>query len=138
MDFRIAERREQLERQDKREKEAPYRSFVRINLDKDIFKAFSEVTTDPAMRILLFIVEHMDKLNALVCSYKVFEDALGISQATVARAIKTLKDKGMIYVMKSGSSNVYIMNDEVAWKSWGSNKKYCKFPANVILSKNDQ
>ena len=32
-----------------------------------------------------------------------------------------------------GTSNVYIINQEVAWVSW-DNKKYCKFNGNMPIS----
>ena len=115
-----------------------YRKFVQFNLNGNSFEAFSSVTSDPNMRVMLFIIEHMDSYNALVCSYKVLEEALGISQATIARSIKFLKDRGMIYVRKTGVANVYTLNPEIAWKSWGRNKQYCKFPADVMLSRNEQ
>lgn len=115
-----------------------YRKWVQFNLSGKNFENVANLTEDPNMRVFFFIVAHMDGYNALVCSYKVIEEALGISQATVARSIKFLKDKGMIYVRKSGTSNVYTLNPEIAWKSWGSNKKYCKFPASILLSKGEQ
>ena len=88
--------------------------------------------------MLLFIFDHMDKYNAVVCSYKVFQEALGVGQATIARAIKYLKDNGFLYVYKSGSSNVYVANNDLVWNSWGTNIEYCEFPANIVLSKSEQ
>jgi len=43
-----------------------------------------------------------------------------------------------IAVLKSGTSNVYAINDSIAWNSWGTNVKYSKFPANVVLSIEEQ
>ena len=77
----------------------------------------------------------MDKYNAVVCSYKVFQEALGIGQATVARSVKYLKDNGFLYIYKSGTSNVYVANKNLVWNSWGNNQEYCEFPANIVLSK---
>ena len=87
-----------------------------------------------ASGILNFIMEHMDYKNALVCSYQVFIDYFEISQPTVARAIKLLKDNGFIDVLKSGTSNVYIVNNQVAWTSWKNEKKFCKFEGNMLIS----
>lgn len=87
-----------------------------------------------ASNILNFIMEHMDHQNALMCSYKVFEDYFGFSTSTVTRNIKLLKDNGFIDILKSGTSNVYIVNKEVAWSSWDNQKKYCKFSGNVLIS----
>ena len=87
-----------------------------------------------ASSILNFIMEHMDNKNALCCSYQVFIDYFDISKDTVRRSIKLLKDNGFIDVLKSGTSNVYIVNDEVAWTSWENQKKYCKFQGNILIS----
>lgn len=87
-----------------------------------------------ASNIFNFILEHMDYNNALMCSYQVFMDYFEISKPTVTRAIKLLKDNGFIDVLKSGTSNVYIVNQEIAWSSWDNQKKYCKFNGNVLIS----
>lgn len=87
-----------------------------------------------ASNIFNFILEHMDYNNALMCSYQVFMDYFEISKPTVTRAIKLLKDNGFIDVLKSGTSNVYIVNQEIAWSSWDNQKKYCKFNGNILIS----
>lgn len=87
--------------------------------------------------IFNFIVEHMDHANALVCSYQVFMDYFDISSETVRRAIKFLKTNGFISVLKTGTSNVYIVNTEIAWTSSEDKKQYCKFQGNVLVSVNE-
>jgi hypothetical protein len=87
-----------------------------------------------ASSILNFIIEHMDYKNALLCSYSVLEDYFTVSNSTVKRAIKLLKDNGFIDILKSGTSNVYIVNNEIAWTSWDNQKKYCKFEGNILIS----
>jgi Fe2+ or Zn2+ uptake regulation protein len=87
-----------------------------------------------ASNILSFIMEHMDYQNTLMCSYQVFMDYFNISSDTVRRCVKLLKDNGFIDILKSGTSNVYIVNHEVAWCSWDNQKKYCKFSGNVLVS----
>lgn len=90
-----------------------------------------------ASSILNFIMEHMDYENALCCSYQVFMDYFDISKATVARAIKLLKENGFIDVLKSGTSNVYIVNYEIAWSSYDNQKQYCQFKGNIIVSRKE-
>lgn len=87
-----------------------------------------------ALEMFLFILEHMDHTNALGCSYAVFEDALGKSKPTITRAIKVLKDNGFVDILKMGTSNVYIINQDIAWSSWDNRKKYCKFNGNMLIS----
>lgn len=119
-------------------RKSPYDDFIQLNNNK-IGSLIDLVDKNPqAMKVLLFIIQNMDGYNALVCSYAVLEERFGISHATVWRHIKYLKEHGYIYAQKTGSSNVYILSPELAWKSWGANIKYCKFPANVILSYNEQ
>lgn len=135
------ERKTELEKQDKaeedqrkREKQSPYRNWYQFNLDHNRDMIWLARHAPKAHLILLFLLEQMDGYNAVMCSYQVFCDALDIGRTTASQAVKTLKEKGFIAVLKSGTSNVYIVNNDLAWKSWGKNKQYCKFPANVILS----
>jgi Fe2+ or Zn2+ uptake regulation protein len=125
----------------KKKKEAhksPYKDFIQLN-NRTVGSLIDLVDKNPqAMKVLLFIIQNMDGYNALVCSYAVLQERFGISHATVWRHIKYLKEHGYIYAQKTGSSNVYILSPELAWKSWGANLKYCKFPTNVILSYNEQ
>lgn len=87
-----------------------------------------------ALDVFLFIIEHMDDRNALACSYAVLEEALGKSKPTITRAIKCLKENGFVGVLKMGTSNVYVVNHEVAWTSKGNLKKYCKFNGNILIT----
>ena len=90
-----------------------------------------------ASSILLFIMEHMDNKNALLCSYDVLEDYFEVSRTTIYRAVKLLQDEGFISVLKSGTSNVYIVNPNVAWTSWSNQKEYAKFDGNILISKKE-
>lgn len=91
-----------------------------------------------AFKILLFLLDHMDKYNAVMCSYTVIQEALGMGRTTASTAVKLLKEHGFIAVLKSGTSNVYVVNNDLAWNSWGNNVQYCEFPANVIISASEQ
>lgn len=135
-DLRAQERAEQEEL--KRERKSPFKAFYQVNKDHSEDLMWLVKTNPNAYRILLFLFDHMDKYNAVMCSYQVFQESLEISRATASRAVKLLKDKGFIAIMKSGTSNVYIANPDLVWNSWGNNMQYCEFPANVILSASEQ
>jgi hypothetical protein len=65
--------------------------------------------------------------------------ALGVSEASVSRAIKTLIDKKLIEKFQSGGSNVFVLNPEVVWSAWKTGKSHCLFGnAKVLISKNEQ
>jgi DNA-binding PadR family transcriptional regulator len=90
-----------------------------------------------ASTILFFILEHMDNKNALACSYSIFEDYFEKSRMTIYRAIKTLQDNGFIDVLKMGTSNVYIVNEDLAWTDKNTKKKFAKYDGKILVSKKE-
>lgn len=135
-DLRDLERKEQ--EQIAKTRKSPFSSFYQVNKDNSEYLRSCLKENPKALELLFFIFDHMDKYNAVICSYKVFQEALGMGQATVARAIKYLKEHGFLYVYKTGTSNVYVANKDLVWNSWGNNVEYCEFPANIVLSKSEQ
>lgn len=132
-------REKELEEQDEkeeedREKAKKNNNFVMIYRDHMPEVRWLMKKSGIASGILNFIMEHMDNKNALLCSHQIFIDYFDISYATVARAIKLLRDNGFVDVLKSGTSNVYIVNTAVAWTSWENSKKYCKFSGKMLIS----
>ena len=120
----------------KREKKSPYSDFAQLNREKipHLDRACRDNPT--AVRILLFIMQHMNHCNVLLCPYRVFEEYLGLSQATVARGLRYLREKGFISVEKKpGIGNTYILNDELAWTSSLANRlKNSRFPGKTGLT----
>ena len=136
MDLIAKEQEEQEEL--KRQKKSPFARFYQVNKDNSEYLRSCLKENPKALQVLFFIFDHMYKYNAVVCSYKVFQDALDMGQATVARSIKYLKEHGFLYVYKTGSSNVYVANKDLVWNSWGNNREYCEFPANIVLTASEQ
>lgn len=135
-DLKTQERTEQEELN--RERKSPYKNWFQLNADhsEDLMWLLNKYPN--SFKILLFLIDHMDKYNAVMCSYQVLEEYFGVTRQTLSSAVKVLKEHGFIYVYKSGTSNVYITNPDIAWKSWGNNMQYCEFPANIILSASEQ
>ena len=132
-----AQEQEELEEL-KQQRKSPFRAFYQINKEHSEDLMWLVKENPNAYRILLFLLDHMDKYNAVMCSYIVIQEALGMSRATASRAVKLLKEHGFIAILKSGTSNVYVVNNDLAWNSWGNNVQYCEFPANVIISASEQ
>ena len=63
---------------------------------------------------------------------------LGYSRQTLSTAVALLKEHKYIDVKKSGTSNVYLINKELYWKSWGKNHQYAEFGAKIIISETEQ
>jgi len=90
-----------------------------------------------ANNLLFFILEHMDNRNALACSYTVFEDYFEKSRSTIYRSLKVLEENGFIDVLKMGTSNVYLVNENLAWTDKNTSKKYSKYDGKILVSKKD-
>lgn len=138
---RAAELEEQNRRialEKKVEQSSPFSHFYQGNKSNARFLRSCLRENPKACELLLFLCEHMDQYNAVMCSHMVFQEVLGISRTTAFRCVNYLKDHGFIHVYKSGTSNVYVANDNLVWNSWGNNRKYCEFPANIVLSASEQ
>jgi hypothetical protein len=91
-----------------------------------------------AAKIFLWLTKHMDKRGALVVSQQALADALGLHRNTVGNCTSYLKEKKALAVFKSGSTNVYAVNAQIAWKSDVPSKEYAWFDAKVYISKAEQ
>lgn len=143
--YNFKERKLQIDTEIEKEKEerenakkSKYSRWSQYNLDhtKEMILLASKYPKSHA--ILLFLIDNADNYNSVMCSYQIFQDLLNISKDTVRLAIKVLKEKNLIHVYKSGTSNVYCVNPDLYWKSWGDKVSYCKFPTNVIISFDEQ
>ena len=122
----------------RQEKNTPFNRWTQFNNDHTREMMWLALKHPKAHAILYFLVDQMDQYNAVMCSYAVLQEMLDVSKETIRVNIKILKEHGYIAVLKSGSSNVYAINDCVFWKSWGNNKIYSKFPASVVLALSEQ
>lgn len=134
----IAYEEQQEQEQAVKERKSPFARFYQVNKDNSNYLRSCLRENPKALEMLFFLFDHMDKYNAVVCSYKVFQEALGFSTRSITRCIAYLKEHGFIAIAKSGTTNVYIANNDLVWNSWGNNMKYCEFPANVVLSSSEQ
>lgn len=130
------EKREQ--EQLKREKNSPFNSFIQMN--KKTYKLEDKLMGENplAYRIWRFLANNMDSYNAVIVSQEVLTEIFEVSKTTIWRALKLLREDNYIKVYRTGGSNIYALNDDMVWNSWGTNKKYSKFSANVIISENEQ
>lgn len=114
--------------------------------DKDFVKVFRNHIDDiaklarengKAYDLFMLLIKHMDGTNALCVSNKALQELLNCSKPTVCKAVNYLRENGWVCILKSGTSNVYIVNPEVAWTSYGNQKSYCQFQSNVLLSSSE-
>lgn len=81
-----------------------------------------------AFRLFIFLINHMDKYNCVVCSRTVFEKALGTSRSTTYKHLKYLQDLNILYTKPDGKHTQYVVNPNIIWRSKKSNLKQCPFP----------
>lgn len=119
-------------------RKSSYERWAQFNLKKvsTLNKLIKENPT--SARVFLTMIDKMDNRNAIVISMKALSEILLLSRSTLHRSIQFLKENGLIKIYKSGSSNVYAVNDDIVWKSYATNRKFSAFDAKVILSKDEQ
>jgi hypothetical protein len=109
-----------------------------------VFRQSMPATRDLAIKepkafaLLWFLIEQMDRENALIISKETLAELHDCSIRTITRQLAVLKDSNFITIVKSGVSNVYLVNASVAWTADGNKKQYAKFKAQVVVSKSEQ
>ena len=123
-----------------KKKNSPYQNWLQVNNSNESYKAESWLVRNSpvAYQVLRFLAKEMDNFNALVCSFKVMEEALGYKRNALSRAVHLLKEHGYIDIKKSGSANVYLINKELYWKSYGKNYRYAEFSAKIVIAESEQ
>ncbi len=104
------------------------------------FKAITHLlqTSPTAVKILFFLIEYMDTDNALVVSQNAICEEFKLGRTTVYRNVEILKKSMILKILKTGSSNVYCVNSDVAWRKRADQKQFAAFHAKVYLTKNEQ
>ena len=111
-----------------------------IQFYKDNIELLEQITTErpAAMRIIFWITRLMDEQNALVTSQPAMCEALNLHRNTVMQAINYLKAKKVLAVLKSGSSHVYALNNQIVWQDSAEGKQFALFKAKIYLVKSEQ
>lgn len=127
------------ESKQKEEEEQRAKNFNFIQIYRDHMPEIRWLMTKHsfASNLLFFLIEHMDNRNALACSYAVFEDYFDVSKMTIYRAIKVLEENGFVDILKMGTSNVYVVNENLAWTDKNTSKKFAKYDGKILVSKKE-
>lgn len=90
-----------------------------------------------AAQLLILFAEKMDKRNAIMISNDTIGQIMGVSRASITRAIRILKEENWIQIVKISSANAYVLNNKVFWQTSG-NLKHASFSAQIIASASEQ
>lgn len=95
------------------------------------------VNNPTAANIFMFLTQKMDRVNAISCSQKLLQEVTGKSKMTVYRAIKFLESENFVTILRQGNCIVYVMNPDIVWSSWKTDRKYCEFSGKILVSKEE-
>ena len=91
-----------------------------------------------AMKLFWWLISHMDKRNAMVVSQPTLAEELKCTVRTIQTAVADLRKHKVMTILKSGNTNIYVVNADIAWKDSAENKKNAQFDATVYLSSSEQ
>lgn len=96
-------------------------------------------TNPVAGSIIMVLINLMrESDNVIMVSTKILEEKTGYKRVAISRALQYLESINWIKIYKSGNSNVYCINSEVAWKTDRSTKARAKFTATIVLAEEEQ
>ncbi len=140
---------QQLNEQDTKEKEEAERLRKNSNFymfyksKKSSERIRSLIKESPvAARLFMFLAEQADRGNAIVASGQALATFLEVSPATISRAIKVLtheyEDGPFLEVLKSGGTNIFVLNPDIVWSAWRTGKEWCLFGDTRVLISTDE
>lgn len=92
-----------------------------------------------ALKVFTWLIDLADKRNAVIVSYAGISSGINVGERTVCNAIKYLKEKGFLTVLKTGNMNIYVLNDQIVWKDTADKKdKFSQFSAKVHVIASEQ
>lgn len=95
-----------------------------------------------AARLFMFLAEQADRGNAIVASGQALAAYLEVSPATISRAIKVLTNQDeegpYLEVLKSGGTNVFVLNPDIVWSAWRTGREWCLFGDTRVLISTDE
>lgn len=88
--------------------------------------------------VLHFLTSRLHRgTNGVVMSYAAMAQAIGIADRTAKTAIAALAEAKFIQILKSGKSNVYIINSQVAWQG-NRGSRFAAFNAEIVVAESEQ
>lgn len=90
------------------------------------------------LAVLHFLTSRLHRgTNGVVMSYAAMAVAMGIADRTAKTAVAALADARFIQILKSGKSNVYIINSQVAWQG-ERGARFAAFNSEIVLAEQEQ
>lgn len=119
----------------KEEKKSAFKSFRQVNEAYDyVIDHLAQQQGGSCFRVFNLLCHHMGVDNKVITTNRDIANLLNCSTRTVDRAIKYLCEHQFIMKNKGGTTNIYVINANLVFKSWGKNHKYAEFANDILLS----
>lgn len=91
-----------------------------------------------ALAVLHLLTARLNRgTNAVIMSHEAIASAIGITSRTAKEATKKLEAAKFVQVLKSGTSNVYVINSRVAWQGVRG-MRHASFNAELVVVEQEQ
>ncbi len=91
-----------------------------------------------AIVVLHFLTSRLHRgTNAVVISFEAIAKTMSLSEKTIKTAIKKLAEAKFIQILKTGKSNVYVVNHQVAWQG-PRGARFAAFGAELMVHEAEQ
>lgn len=91
-----------------------------------------------ALAVLHLLTARLNRgTNAVIMSHETIAAQLGITSRTAKDATKKLEAARFVQVLKTGTSNVYVINSRVAWQGVRG-MRHAAFNAELVISEQEQ
>lgn len=111
-----------------------------IQSDKDAHKAMWQlgVKHPSALAVLHFMISKLNRgAGGIAISAPALARAMSISERTAKSAVGILRDARFVQILKTGNTNIYIVNSKVAWQG-KRGMRYATFNAQLIIDEQEQ
>ena len=116
---------------------SPFQSWIQLNTDNIKNLILLNSLNPLATNVLYFLMENVNNYNAVIISQKSLGLIFNKSIQSINYAIKILREHNFINIQKDGRGNIYFVNSNLIWKSYGTNHKFAEFNAKIIFSEEE-
>lgn len=116
---------------------SPFDEWVQLNKQGLQHLMLLNTISPLATNILYFLIENSNNYNCVIVSQSTLGKIFKKSNTSINLAIKKLKEHNFINIQKDGRGNMYFVNANLVWKSYGTNHKFAEFNAKIIFSQEE-
>lgn len=116
---------------------SPFSEWVQLNQNGLQHLMMLNTISPLATNILYFLIKNANNYNCVIVSQSTLGKVFDKSITSINLAIKKLKEHNFINIQKDGRGNMYFVNANLMWKSYGTNYKFAEFNAKIIFSQEE-